>query len=176
MVKIMLLYILIFCSKILENAIATLRIIVVANGKKIIGAILQGIVAIIWVCVTGVVVVDILKDPFKILAFALGSVIGSYLGGVLEEKIALGNKLLLIIIDNKNEIKITNKIREKGLAVTTTLGKGMDNNKSILFILIPRKQVNLIIKIVKSIDVNALIISENALNIYGGFLKEKNIS
>ena len=36
MVKIMLLYILIFCSKILENAIATLRIIVVANGKNIL--------------------------------------------------------------------------------------------------------------------------------------------
>ncbi len=168
----MLLYILIFLSKVIENAIATLRIIVVANGKKIIGAILQGIIAIIWICITGLVVVDILKDPLKIVAFALGSIVGSYLGSIIEEKIALGNKLLTIIVDSKNENKISQKIRDNNFAVTTTLGKGMENEKSILFALIPRKKINSIIKIVKSIDINALVISENAFNIYGGYLNK----
>ena len=50
--------------------LATLRIIVVANGKKLLGAILQGLVALVWVCITGVVVTNILENPFKIIAFA----------------------------------------------------------------------------------------------------------
>lgn len=150
--------------------LATLRIIVVANGKKLLGAILQGLVALVWVCITGVVVTNILENPFKIIAFALGSMVGSYLGGVLEEKIAIGKKLLLIIINNNNEEKIVKKIRENNFAVTSTIGKGKDNNKAILFSMIPRKQIKNIIKIIKSIDTDALIISQNAFNIYGGYL------
>lgn len=166
----MFLYIIIFLSKVVENMLATLRIIVVANGKKLLGAILQGLVALVWICVTGVVVTNILKDPFKIIAFALGSMVGSYLGGVLEEKIAIGKKLLLIIINNNNEEKIVKKIRENNFAVTSTIGKGKDNNKAILFSMIPRKQIKSIIKIIKSIDTDALIISQNAFNIYGGYI------
>ena len=166
----MFLYIIIFLSKVVENMLATLRIIVVANGKKLLGAILQGLVALVWVCITGVVVTNILENPFKIIAFALGSIVGSYLGGVLEEKIAIGKKLLLIIINNNNEEKIVKKIRENNFAVTSTIGKGKDNNKAILFTMIPRKQIKSIIKIIKSIDTDALIISQNAFNIYGGYI------
>lgn len=166
----MFLYIIIFLSKVVENMLATLRIIVVANGKKLLGAILQGLVALVWVCITGVVVTNILENPFKIIAFALGSMVGSYLGGILEEKIAIGKKLLLIIINNNNEEKIVKKIRENNFAVTSTIGKGKDNNKAILFSMIPRKQIKNIIKIIKSIDTDALIISQNAFNIYGGYI------
>ena len=166
----MFLYIIIFLSKVVENMLATLRIIVVANGKKLLGAILQGLVALVWVCITGVVVTNILENPFKIIAFALGSMVGSYLGGVLEEKIAIGKKLLLIIINDNNEEKIVKKIRENNFAVTSTIGKGKDNNKAILFSMIPRKQIKNIIKIIKSIDTDALIISQNAFNIYGGYI------
>ena len=166
----MFLYIIIFLSKVVENMLATLRIIVVANGKKLLGAILQGLVALVWVCITGVVVTNILENPFKIIAFALGSMVGSYLGGVLEEKIAIGKKLLLIIINNNSEEKIVKKIRENNFAVTSTIGKGKDNNKAILFCMIPRKQIKNIIKIIKSIDTNSLVISQNAFNIYGGYI------
>ena len=166
----MFLYIIIFLSKVVENMLATLRIIVIANGKKLLGAILQGLVALVWVCITGVVVTNILENPFKIIAFALGSMVGSYLGGVLEEKIAIGKKLLLIIINNNSEEKIVKKIRENNFAVTSTIGKGKDNNKAILFSMIPRKQIKNIIKIIKSIDTDALIISQNAFNIYGGYI------
>ena len=50
------------------------------------GAILQGIIAVVWICITGVVVNNITSDPFKIVAFALGSLFGSYIGSLIEEK------------------------------------------------------------------------------------------
>ena len=62
-------YLAIFFSKIIENAVGTLRLIVVANGKKKLGALLQGIVALVWIFGTGIVIVDINKDIFKIVIF-----------------------------------------------------------------------------------------------------------
>ena len=81
-------YLYIFISKILENTLATLRIIVVANGKKKLGALLQGMVATLWILVIGIIVTNINKDIFKIICFITGSIVGSYTGSVLEEKIA----------------------------------------------------------------------------------------
>lgn len=80
-----LIYILILTFKIIENTLSTLRIIVVADRKKLLGAILQGTVSLIWVISTSLVVIDI-KDPIKIITFTLGAVIGSYLGSTIEEK------------------------------------------------------------------------------------------
>ena len=49
-------YLLIFIMKVIENALATLRVIIVSNGKKLIGAILSLLMSIIWVISTSLVV------------------------------------------------------------------------------------------------------------------------
>ena len=78
-------YILIFAFKITENTLSTIRIIAIAHRKKLLGAILQGTVSIIWIISTSLVVIDI-KNPIKIISFTLGAIIGSYLGSTIEEK------------------------------------------------------------------------------------------
>ena len=102
----MLIYILIFISKIIENALSTLRLIVVANGKKKIGAILQGIIALVWIFVTGIVIIEVNKDPIKIIVFCIGSTVGSYLGSLLEEKIGIGTNMLICVVKEIYEQKL----------------------------------------------------------------------
>ena len=79
-------YIIIFISKIIENTLSTLRIILISKGKKKIGAILQGMVALSWILATSIVIIDINKDIYKTFFFILGSIIGSYLGSSIEER------------------------------------------------------------------------------------------
>ena len=153
----MILYLLIFFSKIIENTFSTLRIIVVANGKKKLGAILQGIVALVWIFVTGAVIVDVGKDPIKVIFFCLGTIIGSYLGSLLEEKLAIGNNNLICIISNKYEKKLKKLFKYNKLYL---------NNKYSLFILnFKRKNRNKILSTIKHIDNNSVIITENSNNI-----------
>ena len=157
----MLIYMAIFFSKIIENAVATLRLIVVANGKKKLGALLQGIVALVWIFVTGIVIVNINKDLFKVVFFVLGSIVGSYLGSIIEEKIALGMNMLICITKEKYEDKIKNKLNN--YQITTICEK--DNNYSVLLIVLKRKEINKISEILKSIDKDIIIISEKAKTI-----------
>ena len=154
----MLIYFLIFLSKIVENAIGTLRLIVVANGKKKLGAFLQGIVALVWIFGTGIVIVDINKDVFKIVIFVIGSIAGSYLGSIIEEKIALGSNMLICVTKEKFEEAIKNKL--SNYQITTICEK--NNNYSVLLIVLKRKEINKISKIIKRIDKNVIIISEKA--------------
>lgn len=157
----MLIYMTIIFFKIIENTLSTLRLILVANGKKKLGAILNGIIALIWIFVTGIVIIDINKDIFKIIFFCIGSIIGSYLGSVIEEKIALGTNILMCVTKEKYENTIKKKL--KNYQITTLCEK--DNAHSILLILLKRKETNKISKIIKKIDKNVILISEKAKNI-----------
>lgn len=83
---IMVTYLILFFSKLLENTISTLRIIIINRGQKTFGAILNFVIAIIWSISTSIIVTNF-KDLFSILSFALGCALGSYLGSFMEEKI-----------------------------------------------------------------------------------------
>lgn len=152
----MLIYFLIFFSKIIENTLSTLRLIVVANGKKKLGALLQGIVALVWIFVTGIVIVDINKDILKVIFFVLGSIAGSYLGSKLEEKIALGSLILMCITDKEHGDKIKEELKDYKIVTLS------EEKTLILQIFIKRKEVNNIKKIINKIDNKATIISEKA--------------
>ena len=149
-------YFLIFISKIIENALATLRLIVVASGKKKIGAILNGIIALIWILVTSIVIIDINKDPIKIIVFCIGSIVGSYLGSVFEEKIGMGTNMLICVVKEMFEANVKEKLNN--YQIITLCEK--DKNYSILFIVIKRKEIKKVSKAIKNIDEKAVLISE----------------
>jgi len=152
-----LIYIFIFLSKIVENAISTLRLILVSNGKKTLGAILNFIISIIWIISTGLVVVDF-KDPFKIIVFALGSFLGSFIGSLMEEKIAIGSNMLYTITSVEKTEIIKNKLNE--LNYNTYILNS--NDKNILLIMVARKNRKQVLDIIRNIDNEAIIISEVA--------------
>ena len=53
-------YLFIFVAKVIEISLGTLRMIVIANGKKWLGAILQLASALVWIFSTEAVLVGIL--------------------------------------------------------------------------------------------------------------------
>ncbi len=140
-------YLLIFIFKIVEDALSTLRLIVVSNGKKKFGAVLQVIIAVIWVLVTGSVISNINEDFFKIVVFALGSFVGSYLGSILEEKIALGTNMFTFSISKNNVLRVLKKL--DGFLVLKLYGY---DNKVICLVAAPRKNTTFIINEIKSVE------------------------
>ena len=135
-------YLFIFICKILENSIGTLRLIIVSNGKKLEGAILNFILSLIWIISTSLVVLN--NNIYKILIFAIGSLIGSYVGSLLEEKIALGNNMLFVV---SKKYKKISKLENTYLI-----------NKDILMIMVKRKKRKEIIDKILNIDNKAIII------------------
>lgn len=156
-------YFLIFIFKVIENTLSTLRIIIVANGKKLFGAILQGIISIIWVISAGIVIVNINEDYFKILFFALGSLVGSYIGSLIEEKIALGSSLITSIICEEKSNLILRTLRKKGYYINII---NSNNKERTITIMVLRKNINKVSNIIKTIDSNAVIISQSINPIY----------
>jgi uncharacterized protein YebE (UPF0316 family) len=142
----------------MENMLATLRLIVTSNGKKVLGAILLLLTSIVWLTSSSVAIVNL--DLKMVLAFSIGSFVGAYLGSFLEEKIALGNHLLFCISSKK----LSTFLRNNGYIVTSLQGEGIENEKEILFIVIKRKKQKEVISLINSFDNKAIIVS-NYINI-----------
>ena len=153
-----LVYLLIFVFKIIEDALATLRLIVVSNGKKKLGAILQFVVTLIWIILTGTVLMGLQKDIFKAIAFAFGALFGSYLGSVLEEKIALGTNVFMVEVNNDLVYFLVNELEKEKFQVSKI--KSCKDTKTILMITGARKQTSKIVSIIKKADDKAIILSE----------------
>lgn len=153
-----LVYFLIFIAKVIENALSTLRLIVVANGKKMAGAVLNFIISLVWIISTGLVVVNIQKDPFKVFFFALGSFIGSYIGSLMEEKIAMGSNMLLAVTRSPKTEEIQSELQKLNHTCYTL----QSNEDDILLTMVSRKKRKEILTIMKRIDKDIIIISENA--------------
>ena len=136
-------YLTIFVSKLLENIFSTLRIIFIANNKKIIGAVLTFIISIIWILSVSFIIVDF-DDYLKIICFALGSAFGSFLGNIIEEKIALGC-IVINFKTNKSDLAFFNSVFQNYEKTIIKL-----NNEYKFEIILKRKKQNKIIKIIKN--------------------------
>ncbi len=153
-----LIYIAIFIFTVIEETLRTLRIIVVSNGKKVLGSILQFFIALIWVIVTGTVIREIKEDPLKIVFYALGSLLGSYLGSTIEEKIALGYIELTTEVNKITAENIVQKLKNEKYNFKTIPGSKVDTK--IIMITSPRKKSNNVIEIIRLFDKKSEIITE----------------
>ena len=150
-------YLLIFFLKIFENAINTLRLLYTSSNQKFLSSLLQMLCSLLFITTTSMVVINS-NDFLVIIIYSLGCTIGSYIGSVLEEKIALGNNIIICI----TEKDIMDNIRNNGYKLTSTKGTGLDI-KNIIFIMTSRKKKRKLVKLLKELDENIFIMSGNAV-------------
>ena len=151
-------YFSIFVFKIIEEALRTLRIIVISNGKKVFGAVLQFFIAFFWIIVTGTVIIDIKKDPLKVLIYCIGSLLGSYIGSLIEEKMAMGTNVFMVEISDDIAPLLINKLRAKKYKINIL--KSSKERYELVMITSPRKKTNEVVSIIREFDKKANIISE----------------
>lgn len=142
----------IFLLKLIENALSTLRLILVANGKKIIGSVLMFIISIVWALSATYVVIK--ANVLNMISFALGAAIGSYIGSILEEKLALGN-IIISFATNFNEYDLFKKLFTK---YETFIIK--NDNQYNFKIITKRKYKHKIINTIKNVDKSINIVIE----------------
>jgi len=147
-----LVYIMIFLAKLLEVAIATVRLVLTARGNRIVASLLATVEITIWIIVTSTVLLGITEDPLRAVAYGLAFVIGIYLGIMIEDKLALGLSQIEIISDYEEAKKITSVLRGRGYGVTTFECEGLDGKKMSINMKVHRKDVPVTIKLLREFD------------------------
>lgn len=163
-------YLLIFFARVSDVTLATIRMLMVVQGRKIQAAIIGFFEVSIYVTALSKVVSS-LDNIGNLLAYALGFACGNYIGIIIENRIALGNLAAQIILkgSNENNIELIETLRGNGFGVTVLEGHGKEGSREILHIAINRKDLNKLKDLVYSYDEDAFIIANTISPISGGY-------
>ncbi|PJZ57551.1 DUF2179 domain-containing protein [Leptospira barantonii] len=150
----------IFLSRVTDVSIGTIRVILLTREKKAIAASLGFLEVLLWVIVITQVIKN-LNNVFCYLAYAGGFATGTFIGMILEEKLAIGYSLLRII-SPQNGQEIANQLSDAGYRVTTMDGHGSRGPVKIVFTVLRRKKIIQAMKIVKNVEPDVFYSIENA--------------
>ncbi|MFO8068057.1 MAG: DUF2179 domain-containing protein [Bacteroidales bacterium] len=158
---------LIFMSRILDQSIGTLRLIFVAKGYRKLAPALGFFEVIIWLLAVAQVMKH-LENPLSYIAYGGGFAMGNYIGILIEEKLSLGN-VILRVIPKKDTTALINHLREEGFGVTAVKAEGVKGEVDIVFTIIKRKSVQSAIKIINHYNPNAFYTIEEIKAVKEGY-------
>ncbi|MGX8797477.1 DUF2179 domain-containing protein [Fusibacter sp. JL298sf-3] len=162
-------YLFIVFAKIVEVSLATIRMVLITKGERKIGAFIAFFEVTLWVLLVSSVLDNIMGDPLRIFAYALGFAVGNYMGSLIEEKIGIGLSEMQIIAAESSGKKLAGLLRDKGYAVTVIYGEGRQCKRNVLLMYVPRKKIKTLSNIVKDADNSAVITVSDKKSVYGGF-------
>lgn len=144
---------LIFVARVCDVSINTVRIIFVMNGKKVLAPILGFFEAFIWLLAIRQIITNI--DAFySYFAYAGGFATGTFLGMVIEEKLALGRVVVRVITQNPAE-QLTKFLKAKGYRYSNLDAQSNDGKVNVLFSVVKRDELPTYIGIIKKYNPQA---------------------
>lgn len=128
---------LIFCARICDVSINTIRVIFMLSGKRYLATLLGFFESGIWLLAISQILQNV-SSWVSYVAYAGGFATGIFVGMKIEEKLAIG-KVILRIITSKNALPLVSILREKGYGVTYIDAYGSEGPVNILFTVANRK-------------------------------------
>lgn len=150
---------LIFCARVIDVSLGTLRYSSVIQGRKYAAAMFGFVEVLLWITVVSKVVTN-LTSPMYSIAFALGFASGQLVGVTIEQWLGHGARVIRVFTRKGQEL--AKELRKKGMAVSVFKGEGRDGPVDMLFIETPRKNLKNVMEIVKTIDEKPFVLIDTA--------------
>ena len=156
----------VFLLRVGSVALGTMRQIIVVRGHRYLGAVFGFFEVLIFLMAISKVVQE--GNWSDIIGYCLGFSIGTIVGAIIEEQVALGYSLVHVITREKAG-EIATALRDRGFGVTEMVGEGRDGLVFILEVVARRKDVRALRRCVESIYDRAFITIEEAYSVQRGY-------
>ncbi|MBI3512144.1 MAG: DUF2179 domain-containing protein [Bacteroidetes bacterium] len=168
--------ILIFCSRLSDVTLATLRNIFIHKGFRNIVPLIGFVEVLIWL-VAMKQVMNKADNVLCYLAWAGGFATGTYVGMRIEERLALGMQVIRIITNHESETLITG-LRNANHGITVVDAQGSTGSVKMIFSIVQRKNVKEVILLIQTLQPNAFYSIEDVRNAHHGVFRsgEKKMS
>jgi uncharacterized protein YebE (UPF0316 family) len=146
---------LIFTLRVLGIAISTLSTLMTVQGRRLYATLTNFLSALVYIVAIGRVVTN-LNNMWNILAYCCGVAAGTLIGMAWEQRLALGFAEVRFISTEKGDA-LAEALRQEGYGVTELYGHGRDYAVGIVEAIVPRKSVDPMLEIARSIDESAIV-------------------
>jgi len=146
---------LIVLARIIDVSLDTIRMVSVVQGRRAFAAVLGFFEALVFISVVAKVLLN-MKQPVYALAYGLGFATGTYLGMLIEQRLAFG-KQLVFLLTPKGPV-LAEVLRAGEYRVAELKGQTRDGYLTILCVEIARREANKLIRIASAVDEQCVVI------------------
>jgi uncharacterized protein YebE (UPF0316 family) len=150
----------IFCMRLADVSLGTLRIVMLVRGKRRWAGLLGFFESLIWLLAAGAVLGS-LDSPLKMIGYAGGYAVGTMLGSTIERWLAMGNVLVRIVAP-VDSVHAYDSLRAAGYPTTVLNGEGRDGPVRISFTVLPRREARRALDVVAGVNPDAFVTIEEA--------------
>ena len=144
---------LIFAARVADVSMGTVRVIFVSRGLKYLAPIVGFFEILIWLLAIGQIMRN-LSNPVCYIAYAGGFAMGNYVGIRIAEKLSLG-VVLIRVVTKKDAISLVECLKSENYGVTSVDGHGTSGEVKVVFTIVPRREVQRVVELVKKFNPNA---------------------
>ena len=161
---------LIFCARVCDVSIGTLRLIFIGRGLKYIAPVLGFFEVIIWLVAIGQVMSNI-TNFVSYIAYGAGYATGTLVGMLIEERLSLGMVIVRVITIQESGL-LVQRIRDEGYGVTSIEGEGSTGPVTIIFMTIKRSALSQVVEIINSYQPGAFYTVEDVKSVTEGIFPD----
>ena len=162
---------LIFCLRLCDVTLGTLRIVMTVRGRKLFAALFGFIEVTIFVVAISRVVRN-MGNPWLVLGYSSGFAAGTLVGMTIEERLALGWTVVRIISTDLSK-RVAEALRQASFGVTEMSGQGMRGTVQIFEVVVRRTDLPKVLQTVDQVDSKAFVTVEETRRVYRGWRLRK---
>jgi len=158
-----LLPLLIFTARICDVSMDTVRIMLLHRSKKALAPLIGFVQVLIWLLAFRQIIIH-LYNPLCYIGFAGGFATGTYVGMLIEERLAIGFQVLRLITRKDASVLIAT-LRDHGYGVTSVEGAGASGRVDIIYMIVRRAEIPKLIALVQGFNPQAFYTIEDVRGI-----------
>lgn len=150
----------VFCARIVDVSVGTIRIISIVQGRIKTAFVLGFIEVSIWLLVISTVMSKLNESPIIAVFYALGYASGNVVGIMIEKKFSIGNALLRIIFFDKGH-QVADELRKLGYQVMVF--EGINGDRVVQEIEVPcrRRDIEKLVTLARDYEKEVYFVTES---------------
>jgi uncharacterized protein YebE (UPF0316 family) len=138
---------LIFCARILDVSLDTVRIIFINKNLRYYAAFTGFFAVLIWLMVIREVFQQ-LNNPACYIAYAAGYATGNFVGIMIENRISIG-KVIIRVITRIDSDDLTALLRDSGYGITVIDAEGATGPVKLIFTITERRDIAKVVEMIR---------------------------
>lgn len=162
---------LIFCARLVDVSLSTLRILLLSRGMKKVAPFVGFFEVMVWLFAISQAMKH-LDHWFNYVAYAGGFASGTWLGFFLENRLALGLQSVQIIT-SEDATDLIERLRSDRFGVTDFAARGIRGNVRLILTIIKRKDLGKVLNTVRDAHPTAFISVQDVRSVQEGFFPNR---
>lgn len=159
----------VFCARIVDTSLATVRTVMVVKDRTMLAFVFAFFEVFVWFMIVREALTSVDNVLLLAIAYSAGYACGVMVGMYITDRFIVSNVSVNIVVKQKKEVVDALVNHNFAVSVSRIKGKDLISNKYMIFVATTSKRIDELKSIITEIDDHALIVVSENKSILGGY-------